>query len=172
VSDEDRDQVVEHVTTAYAEGRLDKVEFDERVDQAMSARTHADLTPIMTDLYGTHRVPTPQPLPPPIQASVSGDRLGAGAAHMLPMLGLSFVGPLIMLMTVGRTSPYVRAHAMEALNFQLTMVIATLVLAVTLVGILLIPFLWVAAFVLSIVGGVSGLSEGRFRYPLTIRMIK
>lgn len=32
--------------------------------------------------------------------------------------------------------------------------------------------IWVGAFVLSIAGGISALSESPFRYPLTIRMVK
>src|SRR5690242_18035070 len=52
VTNQDREQVVEHVKAAYAEGRLDKHEMDERLHLAMTARTHADLVPIMNDLYG------------------------------------------------------------------------------------------------------------------------
>ncbi|MCG5219828.1 DUF1707 and DUF4870 domain-containing protein [Streptosporangium sp. KLBMP 9127] len=181
MSDDDREQVVEHIKSAYADGRLDKDEFDERVDRAMTALTHADLRPIMDELYGTRNVPQPMPrsmprsMPQtrrPVPPNESNDRLAAGAAHLLPLCGLFFLGPLIMLLTAGKTSPYVREHAVESLNFQLTLLLATIALPFTVIGIVLIPVIWVAAFVLVIIGGASALGAGQFRYPLTLRMIK
>ncbi|WP_308250030.1 DUF1707 and DUF4870 domain-containing protein [Sphaerisporangium fuscum] len=177
MTDHDRDQVVEHVTAAYAEGRLSKDEFDERLHLAMTARTHADLAPIVRDLHPMRPVPhVPQPplaMGAPYAPALTGsDRLGAVAAHVLPLCGLSIIGPLIMLLTAGRTSPYVRHHAVESLNFHLTLLGATIALPFTIIGVALIPFLWIAAFVLGIVGAAAALGEGRFRYPLTIRLVK
>ncbi|WP_066374557.1 DUF1707 and DUF4870 domain-containing protein [Herbidospora mongoliensis] len=174
VSDADRDQVVEHVKAAYAEGRLDKDEMDLRLDHAMTAQTHADLMPIMADLY--NRVPTamsyPKPHDEPARAVDATDRVAGAAAHLITLTGLFVVGPLIMLLTAGRTSPYVRRQAMEALNFHLTVFGATILLPFTIVGIVLVPLFWVLGIVLSIVGGASALVDGEFRYPLTVRLIK
>ncbi|TKK88014.1 DUF1707 and DUF4870 domain-containing protein [Herbidospora galbida] len=174
VSDADRDQVVEHVKAAYAEGRLDKDEMDLRLDHAMTAQTHADLMPVMADLYD--RPPTltvyPKPHDEPARAADASDRVVGAAAHLITLTGLFVVGPLIMLLTAGRTSPYVRRHAMEALNFHLTVFGATILLPFTVVGIVLVPLFWVLGIVLSIVGGISALADGEFRYPLTIRLIK
>ncbi|GGL00150.1 hypothetical protein Sme01_37230 [Sphaerisporangium melleum] len=170
--------MVEHVTSAYAEGRLDKDEFDERLHRAMTARTHADLIPIMRDLYpswGATSAPAPRPR---VAAGhrptglTGNDRLGAAAAHVLPILGLSVIGPLIMLLAGGRTSPYIRSHAVESLNFHLTVLAATIVLPFTVVGVILIPVIWIAAFVLGVVGMVTALNDSDFRYPLTLRLIK
>ncbi|MET9342592.1 MULTISPECIES: DUF1707 and DUF4870 domain-containing protein [unclassified Nonomuraea] len=182
VTHEDREHVVEHVKAAYAEGRFDKYEFEERLDRAMTARTHGDLMPIMTELYGPQRhwqsiavptraVPRPAPRPHGVPAD-SNERLGGAAAHLLALPGLIVIGPLIMLLTGGKTSPYIRQHAVEALNFHLTLLGATLLLPFTIVGIVLLPVIWVAAFVLAIVGGVSSLAENDFRYPLTVRLVK
>ncbi|MFC4531962.1 DUF1707 and DUF4870 domain-containing protein [Sphaerisporangium dianthi] len=177
ITDHDRDQVVEHVTAAYAEGRLDKDEFDDRLHHAMTARTHADLVPVMRDLYPSQSMPrTPAPpLRAPARypgALTGGDRLGAAAAHLLPLLGLSVIGPLIMLLTGGRTSPFIRRHAVESLNFHLTMLGATIVLPFTVIGVVLIPVIWITAFVLGIVGAAAALNDNSFRYPLTLRLIK
>ncbi len=177
MTNQDRDQVVEHVTVAYTEGRLDKDEFDERVHLAMTARTHADLAPIMHDLYPVRPMPrAPQQLPQMgphhLAPLTGGDRLGAAAAHLLPLFGLFFVGPLIMLLTGGRTSSYIRQHAVESLNFHLTLLGATIALPFTVIGVVLIPFMWIAAFVLGIAGAVSAISDTHFRYPLTLRPIK
>jgi len=49
-SDADRDRVIELLRAAVANGRLDRAEFDERVDAALAARTIDALTPLTTDL--------------------------------------------------------------------------------------------------------------------------
>jgi hypothetical protein len=49
-ADADRDRVVEFLTMAYSEGRLSKDEYDGRLENALSARTYADLDQIVADL--------------------------------------------------------------------------------------------------------------------------
>jgi Domain of unknown function (DUF1707)/Domain of unknown function (DUF4190) len=49
-SDADRDRVVEVLSMAYSEGRLSKDEYDGRLEDALSARTYADLDQLVTDL--------------------------------------------------------------------------------------------------------------------------
>ena len=49
-SDSDRDRVVELLNVAYSEGRLSKDEYDDRLENAFSARTYADLDQIVADL--------------------------------------------------------------------------------------------------------------------------
>jgi uncharacterized protein DUF1707 len=49
-SDRERDAVVQRVQQAFAEGRLDDAEFDERMRAALVARTHADLDALVGDL--------------------------------------------------------------------------------------------------------------------------
>jgi Domain of unknown function (DUF1707) len=49
-SDRDRDAVVQRMQEAFAEGRLDDTEFDERMRAALTARTHGDLDVLLTDL--------------------------------------------------------------------------------------------------------------------------
>jgi hypothetical protein len=52
-SDRERDAVVQRVQQAFAEGRLDDAEFDERMRTALVARTHADLDALVADLPAT-----------------------------------------------------------------------------------------------------------------------
>ena len=49
-ADADRDRVAGILSTAYSEGRLSRDEYDARLDSALSARTHADLDHLVTDL--------------------------------------------------------------------------------------------------------------------------
>lgn len=175
VTHQDREHVVEHVKAAYADGRLDKFEFDERLERAMTARTHGDLMPIMHDLRlspAQHFAPA-QPAPATTSdAAESNERLGAALAHFLPILGFPIIGPLLVLLIGGKSSPYIRKHAVEALNFNLTVFGASFALAITFVGIVLLPFILIVAMILGIVGSVSALSENDYRYPLTIRLVK
>ncbi len=50
VSDAERAEVADRLAKHYSEGRLDQAEFDERVDQAMRARTQSDLSGLFDDL--------------------------------------------------------------------------------------------------------------------------
>jgi hypothetical protein len=49
-SDSDRDRVVEVLNVAFSEGRLSKDEYEGRLENALSARTYADLDQLVTDL--------------------------------------------------------------------------------------------------------------------------
>jgi hypothetical protein len=60
-ADADRDRAVEHLNTAYGEGRLSKDEYDNRVGVALSARTYADLDRVTADLP-TPKVTVPAPV--------------------------------------------------------------------------------------------------------------
>jgi hypothetical protein len=61
-SDRERDAVVQRVQEAFAEGRLDDIEFDERMRAALIARTHADLDVLLTDLPAATAGPGPAPV--------------------------------------------------------------------------------------------------------------
>lgn len=50
ISDGDRDLVTNVLTTAYAEGRITREEFDERAERVLHAKTFNDLAPITADL--------------------------------------------------------------------------------------------------------------------------
>jgi hypothetical protein len=49
-SDADRDRFIEVLRTAVADGRLNRAEFDERLDAALAARTIDALAPLTADL--------------------------------------------------------------------------------------------------------------------------
>jgi Domain of unknown function (DUF1707) len=61
VSHEDRDQVAEVLRVAAGDGRLTSDELDERLEQALTARTYDDLAVLLTDLpaAGTSLAPVP-----------------------------------------------------------------------------------------------------------------
>jgi Domain of unknown function (DUF1707) len=63
-SDRERDAVVQRVQDAFAEGRLDDDEFDERSRAALTARTHADLDALLADLPAAPPATGPAPVLP------------------------------------------------------------------------------------------------------------
>ena len=66
VSDAERAAVADQLSRHYGDGRLSQAEFDERLDQAMRAKTHADLGGLLDDLPGpgAPAVPSPPPAAP------------------------------------------------------------------------------------------------------------
>ena len=73
----DRERVVGALQAAFVQGRLTADELNERVGQALAARTYAELATLITDLPAdADRVPAPAPTPPPAPALTA--RLAAG----------------------------------------------------------------------------------------------
>jgi Domain of unknown function (DUF1707) len=70
-SDRERDAVVQGVQQAFAEGRLDDVEFDERMRAALTARTHADLDVLLADLPAETAAPGPAPARRPGRVAIA-----------------------------------------------------------------------------------------------------
>ena len=63
------------------------------------------------------------------RSAASDERTWAMFAHVgcdLAVVGvaMAFLGPLIVLLVQGPKSPFVRRHAVESLNFQITLLIA------------------------------------------------
>ena len=67
---------------------------------------------------------------------------------------------------------YAVPHAREALNFQITMLIAAIVLVVSVIGIALIPALALYDTACVIIGSIKAINGDPWRYPLTLRLIK
>jgi hypothetical protein len=60
IADADRDRAVDRLRAAASEGRLDPDELEERVAQALAARTQGELDQLTADLPAPH-VPAPRP---------------------------------------------------------------------------------------------------------------
>jgi uncharacterized Tic20 family protein len=99
-------------------------------------------------------------------SSLLGFFIPAGG-HILP--------PLIVWLVKRAESPEVDEHGKEALNFQLSMLIYSIIAGIlmfVLIGFVLLPLLHVANLVLVIIASLRA-SEGQlYRYPLTIRFLK
>lgn len=115
----------------------------------------------------------------PLLVLVGGMALSAGALSVF-----AFVFPLVVMNTVGSRSARVRAHAVESLNFQLSMLVYSigLLLVAVVVGLLTLGFglliiipiiiaLAVFELVVMILASVQASNGGFYRYPITIRFV-
>jgi hypothetical protein len=59
VSDTDRSEIADRLAKHYGDGRLDKAEFEQRLDQALQAKTRADLIGLLADLPDGDGSPPP-----------------------------------------------------------------------------------------------------------------
>ena len=85
----------------------------------------------------------------------------------------SLIGPFVVWLWK-RDLSYVDEQGKEALNFNISFLIygiASALLIILLVGLLLLPIVFVTWFVLVIVASVKASAGEDYRYPLTIRFI-
>jgi uncharacterized Tic20 family protein len=145
----------------------------------------------------SEQVPPPQPPPPPPSGPPPGggppaggppgqrplppdqERLWAMLAHLLSFVAaylfLGFVAPLVVMLVFGPRSAYVRAHAVESLNFNLSWLlyaIVGLLLLVIGIGVLILLALGIAYVVLIVIASIRANNGEFFRYPLTIRFVR
>jgi uncharacterized Tic20 family protein len=117
--------------------------------------------------------------PPQGQLSQQDERTWGMLAHISAILaalvGLSFLGPLLVMLVQGPKSDFVRRQSVEALNFQIATyiaVIASAVLIFVLIGLILLPAVLIAWLVLTIMAGVAANRGEDYRYPVNLRLIK
>ncbi|MDQ3480708.1 MAG: DUF4870 domain-containing protein [Actinomycetota bacterium] len=117
-------------------------------------------------------------------APADDDKTWALAAHIGVLVAawfaMGFIAPLVILLIKGGSSPFVKRHATESLNFQLSLLLYSLIaalLAVFTLGLGLFVIIPVAlvimllALVAIIMGTVAASKGDDFRYPLCIRFL-
>lgn len=133
------------------------------------------------------------PAPAAIEGSTSAEeRQWAMFAHLSALLGAlvtagwggsvgCFIGPLVIWMLKKDTMPFVDDQAKEALNFNITvaiiffvllmMTLFTLGIGIVLTGplMLIVGLGWL---VLTIIAAIKANQGERYRYPLTLRLVK
>ena len=122
--------------------------------------------------------PPPGYVPPPYAGtepplSPADERLWALLAH-LSIFVLSIIGPILILVLLGKRSAFVADQAREALNFHITVLIAGLVsfvLCFVLIGFVLLPIVIVGSMVLGVIAALQANQGIPYRYPLTLRLV-
>ncbi|HSH58958.1 MAG TPA: DUF4870 domain-containing protein [Acidimicrobiales bacterium] len=132
------------------------------------------------------------PYAPPPAPQESGQALSV-VSHLGIVAG-GFILPLVIYLTEGKKNPFVRHHAREALNFQLSFLILYLGTFVLLVGAFFVPaassfgddgafsgfffpfplifLVWFGALGFSIMGALRANQRQWWSYPLAIRFVK
>jgi uncharacterized Tic20 family protein len=176
VTPEQRDRAEAWLKDAYADGRISEADFDQRIGQVLSAVTRKDLNQAF---FGLVQVPTPskalglhpayQPLVP-AEARQRAGRGVAGLAHF-SVFFLWLLGPGLVF-ALSTPGTYARREAAKAFNFQLIAAVAFVVVGM-LAGITgldvfswLLPFMGLAWFILTILGGAKALQGEDWKNPV------
>jgi uncharacterized protein len=86
----------------------------------------------------------------------------------------SFVPGLLVWILKKDDSAYLAEQAKEALNFQITVLLAYFVAGILvwlLIGLLLLPLVWVVNIVFCIIAAISTSKGETYRYPFCLRLI-
>lgn len=100
--------------------------------------------------------------------------------HLSALLGIwipfgTLIGPMVLWQLKRESDPFIDAQGKEALNFQITVAIASaisLLLMVVVIGFFLFGLVAIGALVLTIIGGVKANEGQPYRYPFTWRLVK
>lgn len=118
------------------------------------------------------------PNPPGGYGPTSEERNWALAAHIGTLVAawfaMGFLCPLIVMLTKGRESAFVRRHAVESLNFQISLLVYLAIsglLVLVVVGIFMLIALGVFALVMIILATIAASNGQDYRYPLTFRLV-
>ena len=116
-----------------------------------------------------------QGLPP---GPTSEERTWALIAHVGTLVAawfaMGFLCPLVVMLVKGNESAFVRKHAVESLNFQISLLIYLVIsgiLVFLLIGIPMLIALGIFALVVIILATVAASNGNDYRYPLTIRLV-
>jgi len=86
----------------------------------------------------------------------------------------SFLPALIVWILKKDDSAYLADQAKEALNFQITVLLAYIaagVLSWILIGLLFFPIIWIVNIVFCIIAAIATSKGETYRYPLCLRLI-
>jgi len=127
---------------------------------------------------------TPPPVPPnvppagpysvPQPLNPNDERLWSTLVHVGGIF-FGFLPALIGYLVLKDRGPFVRAHTTTALNFQITMTIASFIgvlLTLVVVGFILVLAVAVVIVIFSIIAAIAANRGEFYKYPLTFEFIK
>jgi len=104
----------------------------------------------------------------------------AMAAHLGTILGsfipfANIIIPIAIMQSFKNESEYIVKHAKDSLNFQLTLLvyyIMSIVLIFIIVGIIMIPMIYIASIIVTIIAGIKASKGEYYDYPFNMNFIK
>ena len=109
----------------------------------------------------------------PSAAPSSDDKNIATVTHLGGTV-FSFIPGLLVWILKKDDNAYIADQAKEALNFQITVLIASFVASILiwlLIGFILLPIIWVVNIVFCIIAAIASSKGDLYRYPLCLRLI-
>ena len=102
------------------------------------------------------------------------------AGIVVPVVISGIIAPLIVWQIKKEEHPFIDEHGKEAVNFQISMSLYTLIgsiaCIITCIGLILIPFFALAVYIINLVllliAAVKANNGEHYRYPICIRFIK
>ncbi|WP_310527187.1 DUF4870 domain-containing protein [Nocardioides sp.] len=117
-----------------------------------------------------------QPLSPTQERTMGAVAHGAPLVAMVLSAGLlGFVGSLVVYLMYKDRGPFVRAHAANSLNVQITtgiILLVSLPLMLVLVGFLTFGLAFVFAFVVHVLGAIKAYNGEWWNPPMTPKFVK
>ena len=114
---------------------------------------------------------TPNPYASNEPMSPQAEKGWAIATHLLA-IPFEFFAPVLGYLLFNGKGPFISHHVRESINFGITMLIAVVALAITIIGIVLLwvpPLIWL---IFRIVAAYKTSQGEYFKYPLTLRFVK
>ncbi|RJT87203.1 DUF4870 domain-containing protein [Cryobacterium melibiosiphilum] len=103
----------------------------------------------------------------------SDEKMWATLIHVGGVFGL-FLPSLIGYLVLKDRGPFIRSHTMTALNFQITVLIATVVgsaLTAIFIGFIVLFAVWILNIIFSIIAALAANRGQFYSYPLTIKFL-
>ena len=151
-------------------------------DEAKASEPRAELPVEATSVIPAAPPPAEPPMPPPFlpRRHPPGRTWKQHAWAVLCHLMLFLVIPTVFLGGVitfflwqvkGKDDPQVEDQGREALNFQINVAIVTALLGITMVGITLVPIVWLVAGILCVIAARKASEGANYRYPWIWRVV-
>lgn len=123
---------------------------------------------------GTPQQPSDYTAPGTRALSPADERMWATLIHVGGIV-VGWLAPLLGYLLLRERGAFVRAHAVAALNFQLTLFIGVLVgwvLSIVAVGLLILLAVFVVNVVLGIIAAMKAHQGAEYTYPVAIRFVR
>ncbi|MFT7670353.1 MAG: putative Tic20 family protein [Planctomycetota bacterium] len=115
------------------------------------------------------------------KTTVSVNRNWLIASHLLPLalwivypFGSAVVVPLLIwqLKAKAEDNQEIAKHAVESLNLQINLTLLCIVLSITIIGLVAVPFVMIAGIVLPIIASYKAYHGTEYQYPWIKRLVK
>lgn len=103
--------------------------------------------------------------------SPNTDSKNLAAITHIASIFFAFFAPLLMYV-LKSDDAFIKETAKEGLNFAITVLLVYILLGVTIIGVSLMPVLWLITVVMYVIAAKTATEGQVYRFPFTWRLIK